>query len=90
MMEAFFVLDGAFEFSIGGETTAGVPGVFLQAAPGVEHSWRVVGDAPARALVLFTPSAQQSYFEKVDAIVRAGPPIDGGALLALGEKYGWT
>lgn len=90
LTEAFYVLSGDFEFVVGGETIAGKPGVFAQATPGVEHAWRVVGEDPGLALVIFTPSARKAFFEELDTLVAAGPPVDTKALLALSEKYGWT
>lgn len=90
LTEAFYVLEGAFEFTIGGERIEGQAGTFVQAAPGVEHAWRVVGAAPAKALVLFTPSAERAYFAEVDGLVRSDGPVDAAALLALSQKYGWT
>jgi quercetin dioxygenase-like cupin family protein len=57
LTEAFYVLDGEFEFEIDGERIEGAPGVFIQASPGVTHAWHVVGGREAKALVMFRPSA---------------------------------
>jgi quercetin dioxygenase-like cupin family protein len=89
LAEAFYIIEGSFEFNIDGEKVEGTPGTFVRAAPGIEHAWRVVADAPAKALVFFTPSAQRAYFEELDALVAAGP-VAPDALAALSEKYGWT
>jgi quercetin dioxygenase-like cupin family protein len=89
LAEAFYVIEGTFEFEIGGEKVDGEPGTFVRAAPGMRHAWRVTGDAPAKALVFFTPSATRAYFEELDALVGAGP-VAPDALAALSEKYGWT
>jgi quercetin dioxygenase-like cupin family protein len=90
LTEAFYVLGGSFGFAIGGAMIVGTPGVFAQAGPGVEHSWRVTSSESAKALVLFTPSVRKAYFEELDAIVSLGPPFDATELQALSEKYGWT
>jgi quercetin dioxygenase-like cupin family protein len=89
LAEAFYVVEGRFEFEISGETIEGPPGTFVRAAPGVSHAWLVVGDQPAKALVLFTPSAKRGFFEELDALV-AGGAVAPEALNALSEKYGWT
>jgi quercetin dioxygenase-like cupin family protein len=89
LTEAFYVLEGAFEFEIDGERIGGAPGVFIQASPGVTHAWRVVGEAAARAIVMFRPSAEEAYFAELDAMVSAGP-IDPAALRRLSDRYGWT
>ena len=89
LAEAFYVVEGQFEFEIDGEKIDDPPGNFVRAAPGVQHAWRVAGDDSAKALVFFTPSATRAYFEELDALVAAGP-VAPDALTALSEKYGWT
>lgn len=85
--EAFYVLDGAFEFEIDGEMRTCMPGDFVRAAPGVRHGWRVVGDKPGRALLIFTPSIDERYFSGADALVERGGDF-ARELTALAEEYG--
>lgn len=90
-IESFFVLDGHFAFEIGGESIDGPPGTYVSATRSVSHAWRVVGDAPGRALVVFAPSAKLAFFEELDALVRsasAGPP-DNQKLFDLMKRYDW-
>lgn len=89
LTEVFYVLGGAFEFEIDGDRLEGIPGLFVQALPGVTHSWRVIGDTEAKAIVMFRPSAERAYFEELDAMVGAGP-IGPAALRDLADRYGWT
>lgn len=91
LIESFYVLEGQFTFEIGGESIDGAAGTFVSAARGVSHAWRVVGDEPARALILFAPSAMLAYFEEIDAIMRAagGGQPDAGKLLDLAKQYEW-
>jgi quercetin dioxygenase-like cupin family protein len=91
LIESFYVLEGRFAFEIGGESIDGPPGAFVSASRGVSHAWRVAGDAPARALIIFAPSAKHAYFEELDAIVRAaeGAQPDAGKLLDLAKRYEW-
>jgi quercetin dioxygenase-like cupin family protein len=85
-VEAFYVLSGQLEFEVGGQTIEGQPGTYVQAPKGVSHAWRVVGDVPAEALVVFTPSLAQRFFEEMDTEVRAG--ADPARLRAINKKYG--
>ncbi len=91
LAESFYVVEGAFTFIVAGETIEATAGTFVTARPGDEHSWRVTGDAVARALVIFAPSVKRAYFEELDAIIRQsdGQP-NPKSLLELAERYGWT
>ena len=91
LIESFYVLEGEFAFEIGGEPRDGSPGSFVSAVLGIEHAWRVLGDVPARALVLFAPSVKLAYFEELDGLVRSAPGghPDGAQLLDLMRRYDW-
>ncbi len=52
--QAGIVLEGEFEFTIGGETRVVKTGELFIIPGGVEHSVKV-GNAPARALDIFSP-----------------------------------
>jgi quercetin dioxygenase-like cupin family protein len=91
LAEAFYVLEGEFEFVVGGCTVAGLPGTFVLAPKGVRHAWSVRGDSSARALVLFSPAAPRAYFDGVDELTRnagAGGP-DVARLIELGREHGF-
>jgi len=92
LVEAFFVLEGAFEFTVGGRTIAGLPGTFVLVPRGVAHGWTAGGGGPARALVLFTPSARREFFEKLDDLAQSAGPggVDPATLLELSREYGWA
>jgi quercetin dioxygenase-like cupin family protein len=85
LIESFYVLEGTFAFEINGESVSGTRGAFVSAPRGAAHAWRVIGSTPARALIIFAPSAKLAYFEEVDAIMRAangGTPDAGAAARA--------
>ena len=62
--EAFYVLDGEVEFSLGETTVLGRPGVFVLVPGGVAHTFGNAGTAPARLLVIHAP-AMDAYFEEL-------------------------
>ncbi len=53
--EAFYVLEGQYEFLCGEETITAGPGSFMHIPRGTVHTLQNVGEGPARALVLLTP-----------------------------------
>jgi hypothetical protein len=48
------------------------PGSFIFIPRGVPHGF-TVGAEKARKLMIFMPGAMESYFEEMDAALRAGP-----------------
>jgi quercetin dioxygenase-like cupin family protein len=56
-VDAFYVLDGEVEFTLGDETLRAGPGTFVAAAPGTVHGFRNPGSARARILNLHAPDA---------------------------------
>ena len=81
--EAFYILDGEYEMTVGGETARCGPGTLVFIPPGVEHGF-ATGPRNARKLIIFAPGAMESYFEEMDAALRAGPvSADQQAAIAL-------
>ena len=72
--EAFYVLDGTVEFSLGETTTIGRPDTFVLVPGGVAHTFGNAGTTAARLLVLHTP-AMDAYFEELQVLwAREIPP----------------
>lgn len=71
--EDFYVLEGEFSFLLGGETIRAVAGDFVHVPKGTVHTYRNVGTAPARHLVVLTPGGFEEFF---DAIARPAPDPD--------------
>jgi quercetin dioxygenase-like cupin family protein len=55
-VDSFFVLEGEAEFTVGGETFRAGPGSWVSAPIGVEHGFRVAGDAELRMLNVHAPN----------------------------------
>ncbi len=53
--DSLYVLGGELEFHVGDDVIRGGVGTYVLAPPGVVHSFRNVGDEPARMLNLHTP-----------------------------------
>ncbi len=92
--EAFWVLEGELEVSVGGERFRAGAGSFVHLPKGVLHSYRNVGTGPARFLTLLVPAGLEKYFEEVGkpGTDFSSPPLveqeDIDRLLAAAPKYG--
>ncbi len=94
--EAFYVLEGEFEFSSGEETLRVGAGYLLYVRKGTLHSHKNVGEGMGRMLVTQTPGGlYEHFFEEV------GKPVDGdgrplvckdqpdvGRIVKVAAKYG--
>ncbi|MCP2342339.1 cupin domain-containing protein [Actinomadura rupiterrae] len=85
--EYFYVLDGTLTLHTGdGEVEAG-PGALLAALRGTAHGFRNAGDAPVRALCLYTPAGYEGYFREVHAAVAAGAEITDELLAEFRSRH---
>ena len=87
--EAFYLLEGAIELTCGEDTLTASAGDFVHTPQGVPHKYTVVGDAPARLLLLFSRPGFESFFAEAGAPLDDPPaPPDPERLRRLVEKYG--
>ncbi|GGE12119.1 hypothetical protein GCM10011390_34100 [Aureimonas endophytica] len=71
--EAFHVLEGTFEFGIGAEILRLGAGGFVRVPLGEAHTFRNVGEAPGRLLIVNTPGTLHVNF-----FSQAGEPMPPG------------
>lgn len=79
--EAFYVLEGQYEFLCGEERISAGPGSFVHIPKGTTHTLRNIGDGTARALVLLSPPGPlERFFEEVgeQATGSAAPTAPAG------------
>lgn len=60
--ECFVVLTGECEFWLEGQTFTRGPGGTAFVPRGKEHTFRVIGDAPSRHLLVLTPAGFETFF----------------------------
>ena len=84
--ESWYVLEGELRFSLDGELAAGSAGTFVFVRRGTPHCFQNVGDAPARILVLFTPSGMERFFERFAEL--PGGRFDPEAFRTAGARGG--
>ncbi|MBW9055535.1 cupin domain-containing protein [Rhizobium mesosinicum] len=87
--EAFFVLSGDVEFWTKDGTVVKGPGEAVFLPRGVEHTFRVAGDQPARMLTMLTPGGFEEYFLEMGRN-KYRIPEDMGAVAGSAAVFGIT
>src|ERR687893_1211221 len=67
--ETFYVVEGELEFVVGESTISAGAGSVVHGPKGTPHSFRNVGSAPSRMVVIITPAGLERFFEE------AGEPV---------------
>ncbi len=78
--ELFYVLEGEFDFLVGGETVRAPAGSFVFVPRGTVHAARNVGEQTGRVLAVYVPGGAEGAFE---AFARASAEERDG----LAERY---
>lgn len=92
--EAFWVVEGELEITVGERTLRAGPGSFVHLPRGVLHGYRNAGDVPARFLTLMVPAGLEAFFREVGKPVAdpATPPEPTDAdlehLVEAAGRYG--
>jgi quercetin dioxygenase-like cupin family protein len=68
--EVFFILDGTYELTVGGQTSTAGPGTIVFIPRNVVHRFRNVGDTTARMLDWSLPGGQDHYFKAISDLAR--------------------
>ncbi len=71
--EAYYILAGEVEFTIGKESMLAASGDFLYAPAGVLHGFRGASDGEARMLIFDVPAHAGKFFKEVDREVTELP-----------------
>lgn len=87
--ETFYIQSGEVEFWMGGQTRLEGPGSVVFVPRGAEHTFRVVGDLPARMLTVMTPGGFESFFAEM-ARHHCRIPEDMDEIAAIGARFGLT
>jgi quercetin dioxygenase-like cupin family protein len=83
--EAFYVLEGEMAFVCDGKWTDARAGTYVFGPRNIPHGFKVVGEAPARMLLLCAPGGFAQFV--VEMSERAPAPPDMAKLIALAAKY---
>ena len=66
--ETFQILEGDYEWMVGGETFVARKGATIFAPRGVPHTYRYLGKTPGRLMCVITPSGFEGFFEEVSGL----------------------
>ena len=84
--EAFYVLDGAYEFVCGDTSMGAGPGAFVLLPRGVPHRYRS-GHQGGRMLMLFSPGGTEDYFRDLATVMSEREPT-AQEFAQLAEQHG--
>src|SRR3990172_9065174 len=84
--ETFHVVEGQVEFTLDGKPVTAGAGTTVYLRRRVPHAFKVVGQMPARVLVLLSPSGLERMFREL-AQLPPGPP-DMEKVVAICGRYG--
>jgi quercetin dioxygenase-like cupin family protein len=90
--EAFYVLEGTMAFVCGGKWMTGTAGTYVFGPRNIPHGFKVVGDGPARMLLLCSPAGFERFVldlrEPEPAPGQSLAPPDMARLAETAAKYG--
>lgn len=66
--ETFQILEGEYEFVVGGQKIAAQAGDTLFAPRGIPHTYRCAGQRSGKLMVTLTPSGFEKFFEEIGAM----------------------
>jgi len=66
--ETFQILEGDYEFRVGGKTILAKPGTTLFAPRGIPHTYRYLGQTPGRLMCIITPAGFEGFFGEIGAL----------------------
>ena len=84
--EMFFIVEGTYELTVGGETSTAGPGTVVFIPHNVVHRFRNVGDATACMLDWSLPGGQDHYFRAVSELA-AGGGFTAEKVMEISKKF---
>lgn len=85
--ETFQILEGDYEWTVGGDTFVATKGTTIFAPRGVPHTYRYLGTEPGRLMCVITPSGFEGFFEEIAAL-SPEQQKDIPRVMEIGGKYG--
>jgi quercetin dioxygenase-like cupin family protein len=86
--EAFYILEGEIAFICDGKWLPAGPGTYVFGPREIPHGFKVVGNAPARMLLLCAPAGFERFVLEMSEPDAAPPaPPDMAKLMTLAAKY---
>lgn len=87
--ESFYVLEGEIAFVCSEKWLTAGPGMFVYGPREIPHGFKIMGNSPARMLIMCTPAGFERFvLEQATPIAEPPSPPDMGKLMLLAAKYG--
>ena len=84
--EMFFIVEGTYELTVGGETSTVGPGTIVFIPRNLVHRFRNVGDATACMLDWSLPGGQDRYFKAVSELATGGG-FSGAKMMEISKRF---
>src|SRR5262245_13668132 len=85
--ETFQVLEGDYEFTVGGKSFLASRGTTIFAPRGIPHTYRYLGKAPGRLMCVITPAGFEGFFEAIGALTPQQQQ-DIPRVISIGKEFG--
>ena len=85
--ETFQILEGEYEWSVGGKKFIAQKGSTIFAPRGIPHTYRYLGQTPGRLLCVMTPAGFEGFFEEVGALTPQQQQ-NLPSVIAIAKRYG--
>jgi len=87
--ESFYVIEGEVAFILNGTWRRVGPGAYVYGPREIPHGFKIVGDAPARILILCTPAGFENFvLEMAQPLDEPPAPPDMPKLIAAASRAG--
>jgi quercetin dioxygenase-like cupin family protein len=85
--EMFYVVEGQVEFQIDNEMMRASAGTTVHVPRDIPHAFTIIGDVPAKMLIMLIPAGLEKYFEELSQLPSDGAP-DMAKVVAISARYG--
>ena len=85
--ETFQVLEGEYEWTVGGEKFIAQKGATIFAPRGIPHTYRYLGQTPGSLMCVITPSGFEGFFEEIGAL-SSQPAQNIPRVREIAKKFG--
>jgi quercetin dioxygenase-like cupin family protein len=84
--ETFQILEGEYEWTVGGKMFVAQKGATIFAPRGIPHTYRCLSQTPGRLMCVITPAGFEGFFEEIGAL---SPQMqqDISRVLEIAKKY---